>query len=57
MSTTFRDKGIKGFYSGVGALASGNALKAGVRFLTYDTFKEWLRTDDVSSTDCPYILH
>ncbi|KAI9637767.1 citrate transporter [Dioszegia hungarica] len=36
---TLRERGIKGLYSGAGALIVGNSLKAGVRFLTYDSVK------------------
>ena len=35
-------------YSGAGALIVGNGLKAGVRFLTYDSIKEVLRDENVS---------
>ncbi|ORY72889.1 mitochondrial carrier domain-containing protein [Leucosporidium creatinivorum] len=40
--TTYARHGIKGFYSGVGALVAGNSLKAGVRFFSYDKFKKML---------------
>ncbi|GAA5931127.1 Ctp1p [Sporobolomyces koalae] len=40
--TTWQRQGIRGFYSGVGALVAGNSLKAGVRFLSYDKFKQLL---------------
>jgi solute carrier family 25 citrate transporter 1 len=46
--TTFQRHGIKGFYSGVGALVAGNSLKAGVRFFSYDKFKKILVNDEVS---------
>ena len=39
---TFQRRGIVGFYSGVGALVAGNALKAAVRFFSYDQFKTLL---------------
>jgi solute carrier family 25 citrate transporter 1 len=45
---TIRERGVKGLYSGSGALIAGNGLKAGVRFLTYDTIKGYLRTPEVS---------
>mgnify|MGYP001568482467 CR=1 FL=1 len=45
--TTFQRHGIKGFYSGVGALVAGNSLKAGVRFFSYDKFKKMLVNDEV----------
>jgi len=37
--TTVREKGITGLYSGCSALVIGNAIKAGVRFMSYDQFK------------------
>ncbi|GAA5827746.1 hypothetical protein JCM11251_007652 [Rhodosporidiobolus azoricus] len=40
--TTYARQGLLGFYSGVGALVAGNSLKAGVRFLSYDRFKQML---------------
>ncbi|GAA5863369.1 hypothetical protein JCM8547_006961 [Rhodosporidiobolus lusitaniae] len=40
--TTYARQGLLGFYSGVGALVAGNSLKAGVRFLSYDSFKNAL---------------
>ncbi|KAM0788316.1 hypothetical protein ACM66B_001459 [Microbotryomycetes sp. NB124-2] len=40
--TTYARYGVKGFYSGVGALVTGNSLKAGVRFFSYDKFKNML---------------
>ncbi|KAJ7227097.1 mitochondrial tricarboxylate transporter [Mycena pura] len=36
---TLRTKGVTGLYSGCSALVVGNAVKAGVRFVTYDHFK------------------
>jgi len=39
---TFRSKGVKGFYPGCGALVTGNAVKAAVRFFSYDQFKALL---------------
>ncbi|BGP35104.1 hypothetical protein JCM10296v2_006934 [Rhodotorula toruloides] len=43
---TYARQGILGFYSGVGALVTGNALKAGVRFVSYDRFKQMLVDQD-----------
>lgn len=48
--TTYARHGIPGFYSGVGALVAGNSLKAGVRFLSYDSFKQMLVDKDVRLT-------
>ncbi|KAH8922224.1 mitochondrial carrier [Atractiella rhizophila] len=45
-SETVRTRGFFGLYSGVGALVSGNALKAGVRFFLYDKFKSLLADAD-----------
>jgi len=39
---TLRNKGITGLYSGCMALVLGNALKAGVRFVSYDHFKHMM---------------
>lgn len=47
--TTFARHGIKGFYSGVGALVAGNSMKAGVRFFSYDKFKKMLVDGEVRS--------
>ncbi|KAF8309898.1 mitochondrial tricarboxylate transporter [Clavulina sp. PMI_390] len=46
ISTTLKQKGITGLYSGCSALVIGNAAKAGVRFLTYDYFKSQLADKD-----------
>ncbi|WFC97930.1 hypothetical protein MYAM1_000650 [Malassezia yamatoensis] len=43
---TVAQHGIGGLYSGCGALVAGNALKAGVRFLSYDHFKSMLKDND-----------
>ncbi|TFK95181.1 mitochondrial tricarboxylate transporter [Pterulicium gracile] len=40
--STLATKGITGLYSGCTALVAGNAVKAGVRFVTYERFKEML---------------
>lgn len=42
----YRTRGIKGFYAGCGALVTGNAVKAGVRFTSYDYFKRLLVNKD-----------
>ncbi|KAF9458718.1 mitochondrial tricarboxylate transporter [Collybia nuda] len=39
---TVKNKGIVGLYSGCTALIVGNAVKAGVRFVSYDHFKQML---------------
>ncbi|KAI9261538.1 mitochondrial carrier domain-containing protein [Phascolomyces articulosus] len=44
--TTFKQRGFFAIYTGVGALAIGNAAKAGVRFLTYDQIANQLRDKD-----------
>ncbi|KAK9894977.1 mitochondrial carrier [Cystobasidium minutum MCA 4210] len=42
----YKTQGIKGFYAGCGALVTGNAVKAGVRFTSYDYFKRMLVNQD-----------
>lgn len=42
ITQTIHQKGIQGLYSGANALIAGNALKAGVRFMTYDSIKALL---------------
>ena len=43
---TVAKHGITGLYSGCGALVAGNALKAGVRVLSYDHFKDMLKNEE-----------
>jgi hypothetical protein len=45
-NTLARD-GVRGLYAGCSALVVGNAAKAGVRFLSYDTFKSMLADNEV----------
>lgn len=45
---TFKTKGVRGFYPGCGALVTGNAVKAAVRFFSYDQFKKVLVNNEVS---------
>ncbi|KAJ2611923.1 hypothetical protein H4S08_002931 [Coemansia sp. RSA 1365] len=45
-STTFKTQGVGGLYRGLTPMLLGNAAKAGVRFLTYDSVKEKLRDVD-----------
>lgn len=45
---TIASKGITGIYAGCSALVVGNAVKAGVRFLSYDQYKSLLRDENVS---------
>jgi solute carrier family 25 citrate transporter 1 len=45
---TLKTGGVTALYSGCGALVVGNGLKAGVRFMTYDSIKELLRDPEVS---------
>lgn len=42
IKSTLQTHGIMGLYSGCGALVTGNALKAGVRFVSYDKYKSLL---------------
>jgi len=46
---TLRTQGIRGLYAGCTALIVGNSVKAGVRFVAYDKFKQALADKDVSS--------
>lgn len=48
ITETVKAKGLRGIYSGCGALVAGNAAKAGVRFLTYDQIKSYLADENVS---------
>ncbi|GAA6023022.1 hypothetical protein JCM10207_002043 [Rhodosporidiobolus poonsookiae] len=43
---TWQTRGVTGFYTGCGPVVAGNALKAGVRFLTYDTVRDALRDSE-----------
>lgn len=43
--STYRLRGLQGFYAGCAPMATGNALKAGTRFLVYDRIKEALRSE------------
>lgn len=49
VSNTIKSGGVTALYSGCGALVVGNGLKAGVRFMTYDSIKELLRDPEVSN--------
>lgn len=42
---TMRTRGVVGFYAGCLPMATGNALKAGVRFLAYDSLRDALRDE------------
>ncbi|KAJ9101684.1 hypothetical protein QFC21_003022 [Naganishia friedmannii] len=53
---TIKRQGIKGLYSGSGALVTGNGLKAGVRFLCYDNFKELLSNGNTKITTTQSML-
>lgn len=46
--STIKSHGVAGLYSGCGALVAGNAIKAGVRFLSYDQIKAQLVDSEVS---------
>ena len=46
---TLAQRGLKGLYAGCSAVVVGNAVKAGVRFTTYDQFKQMLSDDEVLS--------
>lgn len=40
---TIRDRGLRGFYQGCAPVVTGNALKAGTRFFTYESIRDLLR--------------
>lgn len=46
LKDTIAQRGVRGLYAGVGAVVIGNAVKAGVRFTTYDQFKSILKDDE-----------
>ncbi|KAL7410051.1 mitochondrial tricarboxylate transporter [Mrakia frigida] len=46
IKNTLATKGPLGLYAGCGALVVGNAVKAGVRFLSYDHYKSLLQDDN-----------
>lgn len=48
ITDTIQQRGIRGLYAGCTALVTGNAVKAGVRFLSYDQYKTLLRDEEVS---------
>lgn len=50
---TIAQKGIRGLYAGCTALVTGNAVKAGVRFLSYDQYKSMLRDEEVRTSFRP----
>jgi len=43
---TVRERGVRGLYAGCTALVVGNSVKAGVRFVSYDKFKQVLADKD-----------
>jgi solute carrier family 25 citrate transporter 1 len=47
IKSTLKERGIRGLYAGAPALIIGNAAKAGVRFLTYDSLKSLLADKEV----------
>ncbi|KAL7420768.1 hypothetical protein Q5752_004720 [Cryptotrichosporon argae] len=49
---TVQQRGVAGLYAGVTAVVIGNAVKAGVRFTTYDQFKALL-TDSEGKLSAP----
>lgn len=49
LKSTVQQRGVHGLYAGCTAVVIGNAVKAGVRFTTYDQFKSLLKDDEV----CP----
>lgn len=51
VKTTVSQYGVRGLYSGCSALVVGNAAKAGVRFLSYDSIKLAVADREVKSND------
>lgn len=51
LRSTIREKGVAGLYSGCSALVIGNSVKAGVRFVSYDHFKNMLADGQVSMSN------
>jgi len=49
---TLKKHGVTGLYSGCSALVIGNAVKAGVRFVSYDHFKHQLADSEASPSLC-----
>ncbi|GAA5872669.1 hypothetical protein JCM8547_003725 [Rhodosporidiobolus lusitaniae] len=56
MRQTWQAQGLRGFYTGAGPVVAGNALKAGVRFLTYDTVRDALRDSEGKITPSRTLL-
>ncbi|RSH90431.1 hypothetical protein EHS25_001036 [Saitozyma podzolica] len=56
LADTVRTQGLRGVYAGSGALIAGNGLKAGVRFMTYDSIKEVLRNPEGKLTPARTML-
>ncbi|WVF68991.1 hypothetical protein IAT40_003765 [Kwoniella sp. CBS 6097] len=46
LKQTLQQRGVAGLYAGTTAVVLGNAVKAGVRFTTYDQFKALLKDDE-----------
>ncbi|WVN90550.1 uncharacterized protein L203_105789 [Cryptococcus depauperatus CBS 7841] len=46
LKSTLQQRGLRGLYAGCSAVVIGNAVKAGVRFTTYDQFKNLLKDDE-----------
>ncbi|KAK4685131.1 hypothetical protein P7C73_g5027, partial [Tremellales sp. Uapishka_1] len=46
LKTTLEQRGVRGLYAGCSAVVIGNAVKAGVRFTSYDQFKSLLKDDE-----------
>ncbi|GAA5916541.1 hypothetical protein JCM6882_003578 [Rhodosporidiobolus microsporus] len=53
---TWQQRGLAGFYAGAGPFVVGNALKAGVRFLTYDAVRDALRDSEGKITPSRTLL-
>ncbi|GAA6042687.1 hypothetical protein JCM8097_003746 [Rhodosporidiobolus ruineniae] len=53
---TWQARGLTGFYAGAAPFVAGNALKAGVRFLTYDAVRDALRDCESKITPARTLL-
>lgn len=49
ITNTIKNYGVLGLYRGVGALVTGTAAKAGIRFLTYENAKRFLTPESEKS--------
>ena len=53
---TWETGGVMGFYRGCGPVITGNAVKAGTRFLSYESIRDLLRGPDHKLSNAKNIL-